>query len=160
MSASQRDKGARGEREFCRDLSAHLGETLTRQLGAARDGGPDVLLGDRWAIEVKRGEEPRIAAWWAQAWRQAVKAERWPALAYRPNRQLWTVIVPLDVVMWGTTTWECEPALVWTAALSLAGFAAVVRECIEPPRRPFLAASGTECAPTPTPATTTPGIVL
>ena len=55
IGAMQRDKGQRGEREFCRALSEHLGETL-RQLGAARDGGPDVLLGEHWAVEVKRGE--------------------------------------------------------------------------------------------------------
>lgn len=34
MSATQRHKGQRGEREFCAALSEHLGEALTRQLGS------------------------------------------------------------------------------------------------------------------------------
>lgn len=132
MSASQRNKGQRGEREFCSALSEHLGEPLVRQLDAARDGGPDVLLGEHWAVEVKRGETLRLAAWWRQACEQADDLGRWPALAYRPNRQPWTVIVHLDLVMFGARVWE-QPSrddadVQWTATLSLAGFAAVVRE--------------------------------
>lgn len=131
MSASQRDKGNRGEREFCRDLSEHLGEALTRQLGAARDGGPDVLIGEHWAVEVKRGEALKLSTWWEQACRQADQAKRWPALAYRQNRQPWTVMAPLDVVMFGQPIWEKSAvgaSLDWAASLSLAGFAAVARE--------------------------------
>ena len=130
MSARQRDKGMRGEREFCDALGEHLGESLCRQLGAARDGGPDVLLGERWAVEVKRGETLQLATWWAQACAQADKAGRWPALAYRQNRQPWTVRVPLDLVMFGERVWEgpgSEQAAL-AAEVTLAGFAAVVRE--------------------------------
>lgn len=129
--AMQRRKGNEGETEFCRALGEHLGETLARQLGAARDGGPDVLLGDRWAVEVKRGEALRLATWWQQACEQADKARRWPALAYRQNRQPWTVLVPLDIVMFGEAVWAwtvTDAHLDWAAAVSLAGFAAVVRE--------------------------------
>ena len=63
MTATQRNKGARGEREFCGLLSEHLGEKYFRQLGAARDGGPDVLIGERWAVEVKRAETLRWERW-------------------------------------------------------------------------------------------------
>ena len=130
MSSSQRDKGQRGEREFCDALGEHLGESLCRQLGAARDGGPDVLIGERWAVEVKRGEKLELAAWWRQACAQADKAGRWPALAYRQNRHPWTVRVPLDLVMFGERVWDGHGSerVEMTADVSLAGFAAVVRE--------------------------------
>jgi Holliday junction resolvase len=132
MSAMQRNKGARGEREFCAALSEHLGETLARQLGSVRDGGPDLILGDRWAIEIKRGETPKLATWWVQACQQADAIGLMPALAYRPNRQPWTVIIQLDSVLFGKYTWNAtaDYNLTWTAALSLPGFAAVVRETL------------------------------
>lgn len=132
MSASQRDKGQRGEREFCRAMSEHLGETLTRQLGSARDGGPDVLLGEKWAVEVKRKEELRLAEWWEQACIQAAKADRYPALAYRQNCKPWRVRVPLDLVMFGERMWDgaASEQAELVAELSLSGFAAVVREAM------------------------------
>ena len=89
MSTMQRHKGQRGEREFCKALSEHLGEDLTRQLGSERDGGPDLLIGATWAVEIKRGERLRLAAWWTQAGQQAADGYRWPALAYRQNHQPW-----------------------------------------------------------------------
>ena len=128
MSATQRHKGQRGEREFCAALRDHLGEALTRQLGSERDGGPDLLIGETWAVEIKRGERLRLADWWQQACAQAADCSRWPALAYRPNRQPWQVIVPLDIVMWGYPHWENTAAADYTATLGIAGFAAVIRE--------------------------------
>ena len=132
IGAMQRDKGQRGEREFCRALSEHLGETL-RQLGAARDGGPDVLLGEHWAVEVKRGETLHLETWWIQAQQQADKVGRWPALAYRPNRRPWRVRVPLDLVMFGERVWDGKESEreELTAEVTLAGFAVVVRETRE-----------------------------
>lgn len=136
MTAAQRNKGARGEREFCVLLSEHLGEKYFRQLGAARDGGPDVLIGERWAVEVKRTEKPEFIAWWAQAFRQAMECGRFPALAYRASRQPWTVAIPLDVILFGHAHWEHHirenPCCPWefTAKLTLEGFATVVREII------------------------------
>ena len=128
MSATQRSKGQRGEREFCAALRDHLGEALTRQLGSERDGGPDLLIGEVWAVEIKRGERLRLADWWQQACAQAADCYRWPALAYRPNRQPWRVVVPLDIVMTGHARWELHGHHDWTAELSIAGFAAVIRE--------------------------------
>ena len=136
MTAAQRNKGARGEREFCVLLSEHLGEKYFRQLGAARDGGPDVLIGEKWAVEVKRTERPEFIAWWAQAFRQALEYGRFPALAYRASRQPWTVAIPLDVILFGHVLWEEQenhaPWCPWefTAKLTLEGFATVVREII------------------------------
>lgn len=131
MTAMQRDKGARGEREFCKEIAAYLGENIRRQLGAARDGGPDVLIGELWAIEVKRGEVLRLNDWWRQSREQAAVANRYPALAYRANGQPWRVIVPLDVLLLGHPHWDDDDRN-FTATLYVPGFAAVVRETVEP----------------------------
>lgn len=126
MTVNQRDKGQRGEREFCRAISEYLGETIQRQLGAARDGGCDVVIG-MWAVEVKHVEIVRLTDWWQQAFKQAREANLYPALAYRQSRQPWRVIVPLDVLLFGETQWElCD--LDHTATISLSGFSTVVRE--------------------------------
>lgn len=126
MTVNQRDKGQRGEREFCKALGEYLGESIQRRLGAARDGGCDVLIG-MWAVEVKHVEIVRLTDWWQQAVKQAREENLYPALAYRQSRQPWRVIVPLDVLLFGETLWElCN--LDHTATLSLKGFTTVVRE--------------------------------
>ena len=53
MSASQRRKGAAGEREWVEALRCEGFITAGRQLGQARDGGGDVLV-DGTLFEVKR----------------------------------------------------------------------------------------------------------
>jgi len=132
MTAMQRTKGLRGEREFCKALGDYLGESIERRLGAERDGGPDVLLGSLWAIEVKRGERERLKEWWQQARAQAAGYYRYPALAYRANGQPWRVVVALDVVLFGHPQWDAADTLDFTATLSVPGFAAVVRETTKP----------------------------
>lgn len=127
MSAMQRTKGARGEREFCKELSAYLGDTVLRKLDAAREGGEDVQIG-AWCIEIKRGEKPNLSVWWQQAVANAAAKGSYPALAWRQNRQPWTVRVPQDVLMYGKGVWAPTLDLMWTAVLSLPGFATVVRE--------------------------------
>lgn len=123
---ARREKGARGEREFAAELSKHLGVTCHRELGAARDGGQDLCV-EGWAIEVKRQEILQLPVWWAQACSQALERNLLPALAYRMSRHPWRVIVPLDVIQCGYWRWRKE-SLEWAAQLSIAGFAAVVRE--------------------------------
>lgn len=132
MTAMQRDKGQRGEREFCKALSEYLGESLHRQLDSARHGGPDLLVGPLWAVEIKRGEDLKLNEWWRQACQQADDLYRYPALAYRQARQPWRVIVPLDILLWGHPQWENTAAADYTATLCVAGFAAVVRETVKP----------------------------
>lgn len=128
MTAMQRSKGQRGEREFCKTLGEYLGESIERRLGAERDGGPDVLLGNLWAVEIKRHEVVRLKDWWAQAMQQAAAYCRYPALAYRANGQPWRVVVPLDLLLWGHPQWDPTDDLNYTATLSVPGFATVVRE--------------------------------
>ena len=91
MSASQRRKGAAGEREFLRELGSELGDCLTRNLQQTREGGADCLCVRGWAIEVKRQEALSRPAWWRQACEQAERAGAQPMLAYRRNREPWRV---------------------------------------------------------------------
>ena len=91
MSASQRRKGAAGEREFLKALGAELGDILSRNLQQTREGGADCLCVKGWAIEVKRQEALARPTWWRQAVKQAARAGAQPMLAYRRNREPWRV---------------------------------------------------------------------
>jgi hypothetical protein len=88
-----RNKGARGEREFCDILTQALGEKVTRQLGQARDGGSDVVL-QPFRFEVKRQERLAINDWIAQAEAGTPPGEI-PVVAFRRNNQPWRVIITL-----------------------------------------------------------------
>jgi hypothetical protein len=46
-----------------------------------------------WAIECKRCERLELAAWWAQAMRQAEATQRKPVLFYRQSRQPWRAVL-------------------------------------------------------------------
>ena len=91
MSAAQRLKGQRGERDFLKCLSAELGEALTRNLQQTREGGADCLCVRGWAIEIKRQEALSRPAWWMQAVEQAQRHQVQPMLAYRRSREPWRV---------------------------------------------------------------------
>ncbi len=93
MSASQRNKGAGDERELFAALSELLGFAVRRNIGQARAGGADGLDVPGWAIEVKRCERLELAAWWAQAARQAEATNRKPLLFYRQSRRPWLAVV-------------------------------------------------------------------
>ncbi len=93
MSKSQRDKGARGEREFLKLLGAELGEMLQRNLAQTRDSGSDCLQVAGWAIEVKRQESLSRPKWWRQACRDADALGLRPMMAYRRNGEPWMVWV-------------------------------------------------------------------
>lgn len=136
MTARQVEKGKRGERQFCTAISQYLGEKIERELGAARNGGPDVRIAGRWAVEVKLHTEERRAEWWQQACQQADVRGDYPALAYRLPYQPWRVVVPLDLLMYGKSCWEKTFDLDWTATLSLAGFACLIGELTPPPLTP------------------------
>ncbi len=87
-----RDKGNRGENELCQILSDHLGITVKRRLGAARDGGYDIPL-PPYSIECKRQERLNIPAWWRQTVENA--GDQKPLLAFRQNRDEWLVLMRL-----------------------------------------------------------------
>lgn len=91
MSKSQRTKGAAGEREFLKLLGEELGESLQRNLSQTRDSGADCIQVRGWAIEVKRQEKLSRPKWWKQAKAAAEELGVQPMLAYRRNREPWTV---------------------------------------------------------------------
>lgn len=90
----QLEKGKRGERELFSLISDELGITVTRALGAARDGGCDSLDIPGWSPEVKR-TEVYANAYWRQACEQAEETGRLPVLFWRPSRKPWVALVDL-----------------------------------------------------------------
>ena len=95
MSASQRRKGAHGERELVNLLRDRLGDLpgLCRNLEQSRSGGADILL-PGYAIEVKRAER-FLSAWIEQAEREA--GDCLPVVAWRRNGKPWRCLLVLDV---------------------------------------------------------------
>lgn len=138
MPINSRQKGAAGEREFAKTLHEELGVALVRNLEQSRQGGHDLLVVDdgrhladrlnRFAFEVKRyaSTSPALLRqWWSQTVQQAERADKLPALAFRADRQPWAVIVPLCAANRAYPFW---PALEMAVQLSVAAFAALVRE--------------------------------
>ena len=89
MSASQRRKGANGEREVCSLLASEFGTTVKRTLGQARDSGTDIQIGN-WSIEVKRRRSmPTIYGWMDQA----ATGNGIPAVMVRADGEDWLVVM-------------------------------------------------------------------
>jgi hypothetical protein len=94
MGASQRNKGAAGEREWCDILRAH-GFAAQRALGQARDGGGDVPM-PPMLYEVKRYHSIAVRKWLDQAVNSVVqyKGCKIPAVAMREDgRKDWMVLL-------------------------------------------------------------------
>ena len=122
MSASQRNKGARGEREVARLISDLLGFEVTRRC-RQHDGDCDLEGVPGWSLEVKNQRlvtRSLIKSWWQQAVDQTPEPLR-PALWYKRSPGWWRVIWTPDR---GWTEWaslhEGEPE----------AWAAVVRETL------------------------------
>ena len=99
---ASRDKGIRGENEFCKMLHKLLGDiypAIERNVDQDRKSGADILVIDGWAIQVKRYKDtPNISGWWRQTLNEAYEAELKPCLAYRLNRQPWSVLIPIGLL--------------------------------------------------------------
>ena len=93
MSASQRNKGQRGEREVLRLLGDELGQALQRNLQQTREGGADCICIKGFAVEVKRQERLSRPAWWRQAVEQAARVGAEPMLLYRRSREPWQAFI-------------------------------------------------------------------
>lgn len=117
-------KGQIGEREFANLLSERLGSIVTRNLNQTRTGGHDLVGVGDWAVEVKRQDMLRVAAWWEQAVQQAVSSGKRPALAYRLPRHPWVVKVLLSELIPSLGTGDGN----LTADLCVDGFCALIRE--------------------------------
>ena len=119
MGKSSRDKGQRGEREVCKYLSQWLNLDVTRELGASRDGGCDIIVqisNLTYFFEVKlyrKVTQNLVHKWWLQAWEQAQLGEKVqglldviPVLVYRQSHwKEWEVVVPLG---WMVHMLECS----------------------------------------------------
>lgn len=95
MSRSEREKGARGEREVAAIFRAHGFDCeRTPNSGGLRVKGD--LAGNVPAhVEVKRQETARPWAWFAQAQAEATPANM-PIVAFRRNDSPWLAIVKLE----------------------------------------------------------------
>ncbi|QBJ80527.1 hypothetical protein [Aquitalea sp. USM4] len=89
-----RNKGAAGEREFCKLLSAELGMEIKRKLGQARDSGDDAQVG-KFRFEVKRRERLEVMKWCEQV-EEAAGAGEVPVVAFRQNGEEWRVVLKLS----------------------------------------------------------------
>jgi len=112
MGASQRRKGAAGERELQKVLTASMKRwatkrlspeaqvvfgcmfTLDRNLQQSIRGGYDLQGIPTLAVECKRREQLSLPSWWKQTLRQAEAAGKTPVLAYRRSREQWQYLVP------------------------------------------------------------------
>lgn len=84
MSKSQRTKGASYERTIAAEISDWLGVDCKRKLGAARDGGDDIQVG-QFRIECKRHETTKVWEWYEQAKANADVGEI-PVVVFRRSR--------------------------------------------------------------------------
>ncbi|AXT46370.1 MULTISPECIES: putative PDDEXK endonuclease [Chromobacterium] len=89
-----RNKGATGEREFCKLLSEELGIDVRRKLGQARDSGDDAQVG-KFRFEVKRREKLAVMDWCRQV-EQAAGDGDVPIVAFRQNGEEWRVVLKLE----------------------------------------------------------------
>lgn len=105
MSASQRRKGAEGEREFLAWLRTQTGAAVHRALGQARDGGADAVLDDV-VFEVKRRRAIAPLRWMEQVAR-AAGTEQVPVVAMREDgcREWFVLLRASDFVAWAPKTW-------------------------------------------------------
>jgi len=84
MGKYQRNKGAAFEREIADDISGWLGIDVRRKLGAARDGGDDIQVG-QFRIECKRCETTKVWEWYEQA-KGNSEAGEIPVVVFRRSR--------------------------------------------------------------------------
>lgn len=101
MGRMQRTKGATGEREFFALVSAHLGKTVKRELGQARDGGCDGVCGPL-LFEVKRRQRIAILRWMEQARRAASTRQglaRGACVAMREDDGEWMVLCSAELFL-------------------------------------------------------------
>lgn len=130
MSAAQREKGKRGEREVAAIISELLGLSASRRV-RQHEGDSDILGVPGWSIEVKRVEKTDpadIRRWWGQAVSQALRdGGVLPALFYRQSRRDWRVLWPLSALMRlpDGTLW---PAYEYAVESTPEAWAAAVRE--------------------------------
>jgi len=133
MSINSRNKGSSFERAVASELHLLLGINFKRDLDQYRQRDRGDLIADDEAfpfvIECKRyasgnGCKP---AWWAQASKAALEAQKFPAVVFRYDRQ------PIRVAVSARHAVECITRRKWSAEshlieIDLEGFAYLCRE--------------------------------
>ena len=97
MGKSQRDKGARVERDIAKALCSYFGLPVKRRLGQAREGGEDIDAPDLpFCIEIKaRADAPAVQKFLEQA-REAARADmRTPIAIIKGDRKQPIVVMYL-----------------------------------------------------------------
>jgi hypothetical protein len=145
VSAHQRNKGKRGEREIASLVAECLGFDVRRRV-RQHDGDSDLEGVPGWSIEVKRHKtalRAQIGAWWYQTIEQARKTHQRPVLLFRRDRDEWRAVWQLAITLQvqSASMWE---GYAWTVESTVEAWCSVVREVmIAPefdPREPPLAA--------------------
>lgn len=100
MSAAEREKGARGERE----VVAKLREFGFTDCARTPNSGGLFITGDVVGVEgfhfeVKRQEQLRLWEWLGQAHREAPPGST-PVVVFRRNGGHWNVALPLEDLLW------------------------------------------------------------
>lgn len=95
MSASQRNKGAAGEREVCSLIREHLGIKAVRNLMQTRDGGADIKLSP-YSIEVKRRARIGLVYDWMAQARKECSGEERPLVLCRADGKEWLAVMPIE----------------------------------------------------------------
>ena|SRR5688572_21081860 len=98
MSASQRRKGAAGERELAKLFNAELGITCSRNLEQSRDGGCDLDSVPGFSIECKRHKSMTVAKWLKQA-EKASKPGETAMVWMREDGGKWFAAIPMLVAL-------------------------------------------------------------
>lgn len=100
MSAMQRNKGARAEREIVDILHAHGWLRARRSSdGRAQSTRGDVLHGPEGChIEIKRQERLNVPAALTQATEDALPHDI-PVVVHRPSRHGWMATLPLEELL-------------------------------------------------------------
>ena len=106
MSASQRTKGQRGERELFALLSDELGICVKRNVDQARNGGYDCIELPGFSVECKRQERLCLPAWWRQAVRQGEADGAEPIVFFRQSRQPWEALIRTVDGGYRRASWE------------------------------------------------------
>lgn len=128
MGSFSRNKGARGEREFCHLLSDYLGGKWTRNLKQFQESqhGDIEQLVAGYLVEVKNCAALEISKWWKQAVDAANARGAIPCVAYKVARKGWRFIVPTNEAQAVNASWKYE--LKYAMELQEEGFFLHVRE--------------------------------
>lgn len=94
MSAAQRNKGAKGEREVCALIAEHWGIKAERNLDQSREGGCDIPVSP-YHIEVKRRAKIVVYEWYDQAERSCGEGDR-PVVFFRADGKRWMVAMSAE----------------------------------------------------------------